>query len=126
MKRPPYTTEPLVGSERKAGLRELLFGHLAAEAYYEAHRDDNGVYILWMEFSRFGQLSAYPCVLAERDQEPLVFTSYGRNTGSTENDELFRRWQELVTPESFSRFRYSKLDKAAFHKIFRAYREGEA
>ena len=76
MKRPPYTTEPLVGNEKKAGIKELLLGHLAGDAYYEAHRDDNGVYILWMEFSRFGLLSAYPCVLAERDETPMVFRSY--------------------------------------------------
>lgn len=121
MKQPPYTTPPLVGGGEKPGLKQLLFGHLAAGAYYEAHRDDNGVYILWMEFSRFGRLLAYPCVLAERDREPLVFSRSGDGS-----DALLRRWEELITPESFPRFRFTRLDKAVFQKIFRAYREGNA
>lgn len=122
MKQPPYTTEPLVGSARRSGLRELLLGHLAADACYEAHRDDNGVYILWMEFSRFGTLRTYPCVIHERDAEPLVF-----GVGGAEGDSaFFARWQTLVTPESFSRFRWGKLEKSAFKRIYRAYRSGEA
>ena len=125
MKRPPYTTEPLVGNEKKAGIKELLLGHLAGDAYYEAHREDNGVYILWMEFSRFGLLSAYPCVLAERDETPMVFRSYDP-ADSGGNNAMFDRWRELVTPESFHSFRVNKLSKSAFQEIFRAYREGKA
>ena len=126
MRQPPYTVPPLVGPVQKKSLKTLLFGHLSADAYYEAHRDDNGVYILWMEFSRFGTLWAYPCVLAERDEKPLVFSSWSPGGDGSGNDVFFARWQELVTAESFPRFRYTKLDKAAFQKIFRSYKAGTA
>ena len=121
MKQPAYTTEPLV-DERRRSIRSLLLGHLVPDAYYEGHRDDNGVYILWMEYPHFGKLWAYPCVLAEKDEEPLVFSA-----GSSENDVLFRRWQELVTPESFAAgYSWNRLDKRSFRSIYRAYRNGEA
>lgn len=123
MKQPPYTTPPLAGkSAQKLTLRQMLLGHLASDAYYEAHRNDNGVYLLWMEFSRFGRLLCYPCVLAERDGEPLVFRP-GDDGG---NRALLDRWNELVTPETFETFRFAPLKKEAFGKIYAAYRRGEA
>ncbi len=123
MKQPSYTVPPLMGPDAapRFSLRRFLLGDMASGAYYEAHREDNSVYILWMEFSRFGKLLAYPCVLKERDSEALVFRA-----GGEENDALLARWNELVSPESFAGFRCSPLKKDEFRRIFTAYRAGEA
>ena len=123
MKQPPFTAAPLMGAEsRSFSLRKLLTGHLSSDAYYEAHREDNGVYILWMEFSRFGTLYAYPCVLREQGREPLVF----RAAREEDNRALLDRWNELVTAESFSAFRPGVLKKSDFQRIYDAYKKGSA
>ncbi len=112
-----------MGSEesKKFSLRRFLLGDMASGMYYEAHREDNGVYILWMEFSRFGRLLAYPCVLQEKDSEALVF----RSGFAEENEALMARWNELVTPESFAGFRCTSLKKDDFRRIFTAFRTGQ-
>lgn len=123
MKQPSYTVPPLMGPEasKKFSLRRFLLGDMSSGMYYEAHREDNGVYILWMEYSRFGKLLAYPCVLQERDGEALVF----RSGGAEENEALMERWNELVTPETFPSFRCSSLKKDEFRRIFSAFRTGQ-
>ncbi|MGM9670395.1 MAG: hypothetical protein ACI3XD_02320 [Oscillospiraceae bacterium] len=127
MKEIPYTTAPLVGTDgQKSSLRQLLFGNLAGNQYYEAHSEESGVYILWMEFSRFGQLRAYPCVLHERDHEPLVFMPFSDPESDDRNRALLERWEALVTPERFQSAGISALGKDAFQKIYRAYRNGQA
>lgn len=127
MKEIPYTAMPLVGAEeQKNGLRQRLLGNLAGSRYYEAHSADNGIYILWMEFSRFGQLRAYPCVLQERDSEPLVFQPYAGSETDDRNQVLLKRWTELVTPARFPPTCISGLEKDAFQRIYRAYRNGQA
>lgn len=127
MKEIPYTTAPLVGADgQKSSLRQRLFGNLGGSAYYEAHTEDNGVYILWMEFARFGQLRAYPCVLHERDCEPLVFMPFSDPESDDRNRALLERWEALVTPERFQSVGISSLKKEAFQKIYRAYRNGQA
>lgn len=119
MKQPPYTVQPLVGAtHRSGGIRALLLGHVAASTYYEAHRDDNRVYLLWMEFSRFGQTYAYPCVLHEREAEPMVF----RPASDEQNTALMERWNELVTGK-FERYRFSVLEKKSFQSIYRKFKE---
>jgi len=123
MKAPDYTAPPLVGPDSgKTSFRQMLTGHLSSEAYYEAHRDDNGVYILWMEFSRFGRLYAYPCVLQEMDGATYVF----RSGSAADNEKLIGRWNELVTKDSFARFTFQTLKKKEFNSIYSAYRHGEA
>ncbi len=124
MKQPSCTVPPLMGPDasKKFSLRRFLLGDMASGTYYEAHREDNGVYILWMEFSRFGRLLAYPCVLQEREGRTLVF----RSGGAEENDALLERWNELVTPDTFPRFRCTPLKKDDFRRIFAAYRTGQA
>lgn len=127
MKDIPYTAAPLVGAGgQKSSFRQRLFGNLAGSQYYEAHSDESGIYILWMEFSRFGQLRAYPCVLHERDSEPLVFYPYTVAEQDERNQALLERWTELVTPERFPPVCISSLEKDAFQKIYRAYRNGQA
>lgn len=126
MKEIPYTAAPLVGVDgEKNSWRQRLFGNLAGSRYYEAHSDESGVYILWMEFSRFGQLRAYPCVLHERDCGPLVFQPYAASEPDDGNQALLERWTELVTPERFPPSCISSLEKDAFQKIYRAYRNGQ-
>lgn len=127
MKEIPYTTAPLVGADgQKSSLRQRLFGNLGGSAYYEAHTEDNGVYILWMEFSRFGQLRAYPCVVHERDHEPLVFMPFSDSESDDRNRALLERWESLVTPERFQSSCISSLKKETFQRIYRAYRNGQA
>lgn len=127
MKEIPYTADPLVGANgQQSSLRQRLFGNLGGSAYYEAHTEDGGVYILWMEFSRFGQLRAYPCVLHERDCEPLVFQPYADVAQEDQNQALLARWAELVTQEQFPPSCIFSLKKEAFQKIYRAYRSGQA
>lgn len=127
MKEIPYTAAPLVGAEKqKNSLRQRLFGNLAGSRYYEALSSENGAYILWMEFSRFGELRAYPCVLHERDRAPLVFQPYAASEPDDGNRALLERWTELVTTECFPSSCISELGKDAFQKIYRAYRNGQA
>ena len=79
-----------------------------------------------MEFSRFGQLRAYPCVLHEQDHEPLVFMPFSDPESDDRNQVLLERWETLVTPERFPPACISALGKDAFQKIYRAYRNGQA
>ena len=116
MKDAPNTTPPIVAKQNKeGGFRRLLFGHAAADAYYEALDRENRYY-LWMEFSRFGSLRAYPCVLQDGDKT-LVFRPYG------DNDDFLKRWQALVTAEVIRTMQITELTKADFQRIYRGYRE---
>jgi hypothetical protein len=119
MKQPPYTVAPLMGAKAGTGLRSLLLGHLSGSHYYEAHCQAEGLYLLWMEFSRFGALWAYPCVLDEKDGEPLVFCP----GNDEENTRLLERWNELVTAATFARFSVLTLQKADFQKIYRSFKK---
>jgi hypothetical protein len=119
MKQPPYTVAPLVGAKSGTSLRSLLLGHLSGSHYYEAHYQAEGLYLLWMEFSRFGALWAYPCVLDEKDGDPLVFCP-----GNDEkNTRLLERWNELITAPAFARFSVLPLQKAEFQKIYRSFQD---
>ena len=79
-----------------------------------------------MEFSRFGTLWAYPCVLRERGHAPLVYRARAPEDDAG-NAALLARWAALASPETFAAdYRVSVLEKEAFQKIYRAYKIGEA
>ena len=114
----PFTTEPIVAKQNTSGgLKRLLFGHAASGAYYEA-LDDAGRWYLWMEFSRFGSLRAYPCVLKDGD-ETLRYRPYG------DNEAFFDRWQTLVTHQTVHTLRITEHTKAEFQKIYQSFRDNE-
>ena len=116
MKDAPFTTEPIVARQAPSGgLKQLLFGHAAAAAYYEA-LDDAGRWYLWTEFSRFGQLRAYPCVLKD-GSETLRYRPYG------DNESFFERWQALVTEQTIRTLHITEHTKAEFQTIYRSYLE---
>ena len=118
MKDAPNTTPPIVGRQNtEGGFKRLLFGHAAADAYYEALDRENRYY-LWMEFSRFGSLRAYPCVLQAGD-ETLAFLPYGDNAA------FLARWEALMTPENLQTLQITELTKADFQRIYRAYRSAD-
>lgn len=117
MKDAPFTTPPIVAKQADSGaLRRMLFGHAASGAYYEA-LDAAGRYLLWMEFSRFGSVRAYPCVMTDGD-ETLVYRPYGDG-----NDVLLERWQAVVTEDAVHKLQITELTKADFKRIYQSYRE---
>lgn len=115
MKDAPNTTPPIVGKQNTAGgLKRMLFGHAAASAYYEAH-DAAGRWYLWMEFSRFGSLRAYPCAVRE-GEETEAFHPYGDNAA------FLARWEALLTQENIRTLQITELTKDDFQKIYRGMR----
>ena len=119
MKEAPYTTPPIVAKQNEAGgWKRLLFGHTAADAYYEA-LDIAGRWYLWMEFSRFGSLRAYPCALSD-GEETTAYRPYGDNAGFLE------RWESLLTPDTIQTLKITELTKADFQRIYRGIREAES
>ena len=115
MKDAPFTTPPIVAKQNDSGgWKRMLFGHAVSDAYYEA-LDPEGRYYLWMEFSRFGTLRAYPCVLKDGG-ETLVYHPYG------DNGAFLERWQTLVTEKAVHALQITELTKADFQRIYRSYR----
>ena len=115
MKDAPNTTPPIVGRQKTAGgLRRMLLGHADADMYYEA-LDAAGRWYLWMEFSRFGRLRAYPCAVRE-EGAVLAFRPYGDNAA------FLARWEALLTPENLRTLQITELNKADFQRIYRAHR----
>ena len=113
MKDAPNTTPPIVAAQNRTWKRMLL-GHAAASAYYEA-LDPEGRWYLWMEFSRFGTVRAYPCALTD-GEETLVFRPYG------DNSDFLRRWEALITEDAVHTLQITELSKADFQNIYRSYR----
>ena len=114
MKQAPDTTAPIVAKQNAGGWKRLLFGHAAAGAYYEA-LDAAGRWYLWMEFSRFGSLRAYPCAVREGD-ETEAFHPYGDNAA------FLTRWEALLSPENIRTLQIAELTKEDFQRIYRAQR----
>ena len=117
MKDAPDTLPPIVAKQSEGGaLKRMLFGHAAADAYFEA-LDAEGHWYLWTEFSRFGIVRAYPCVLRDGDTT-LVYHPY-----APDNSTLLECWKGLVTVESVHTLQIKELSKADFKRIYRSYRE---
>ena len=121
MKQPSNTVPPLVGEpNERSSFRSLFRPQHRRDAYYEATDRRGELYLLWMECPRFGVRMAYPCVLHEGENEPMVF-----NTGTAEADarnaELIRRWDALDLNSRIEELEIRTLEKAAFRKKYQEY-----
>ena len=125
MKQLSFTSAPLAGEPGpvKSSFKDLLLGARRREKFYEARHRENTFYLLWMESPRMGALTAFPCVLAEKDRAPMVFDP-GRNSAADQNNEAFlRRWDELSLPERREELIIRPLEEGEFHTLFRRYRD---
>lgn len=124
MKQPSYTAAPIVGEpEPVFSLKTLFAGHRRSTRYYEAS-DEEGIYLLWMEYTRFGTLLAYPCVLAEADSEPLFFDTSANPMAEDNNIRLLSRWEALNLPDRKDSLEIRPLKEKEFRELYRKYRAG--
>ena len=85
MNQPKYTAAPIVCEpESPFSLKSLFMGHRRSTRYYEAADSGGTLYLLWMEYSRFGVLMAYPCALSEAGGESLFFDTSSDPAPSSE------------------------------------------
>ena len=121
MKQPSDTVPPLVGDpSRRRSILELFRPEHRRDAFYEGQERGGGLYLLWMECSRFGVLMAYPCVLREEGAEPMVFAS-GAEDESEQNAALIRRWEELDVSGMADRLEITPLDQQEFKKRYKSF-----
>lgn len=119
MKAHENTAEPIVAAKRKRfRLKTLLIGQRTADAYYEATEPETGLYLLWIEGIRGRRLRAYPCILREGDNEPLVYRSDFTPESEREIKELVARWEALELPARTDRLEIRTLEKAEFREKF--------
>ena len=127
MKQPKNTAAPIVGREENPfSLKSLFAGHRNSARYYEASDSENTLYLLWMEYSRFGVLLSYPCVLSEGEGETLAFDTSVGPAAEAKNERLAARWDALSLPDRKDSLRIRELPEKEFKTIYRKYRTGNA
>ena len=125
MKQPSYTAAPIVGEpESPFSLKSLFVGHRRSMRYYEARDGENPVYLLWMEYTRFGVLLAYPCVLAEEGAEVMFFDTSANPMAGENNERMLSRWEALNLPDRKERLAIRPLKEKEFRELYRKYRSG--
>ena len=73
-----------------------------------------------MECTRFGVLMAYPCVLAEAGEEPMIFDTSGIAAAEA-NDRLLERWEALAFPDRRDELSIRQLEEKEFRALYRQY-----
>ena len=127
MNQPKYTAAPIVCEpEGPFSLKSLFMGHRRSTRYYEAADSGGGLYLLWMEYSRFGVLMAYPCALSEAGGEPLFFDTSPDPAAGEKNDRLTERWNALSLPDKKDSLTIRRLSEKDFKEAFRRFREAHA
>ena len=125
MKQPKYTAAPIAGEpEGPFSLKSLFVGHRRSTRYYEATDSDNKLYLLWMEYNRFGVLLAYPCVLAEAEGETLFFDTSADPAAGEKNERLAARWDALSLPDRKDSLQIRTLKEKEVRAAFRKDRAG--
>ena len=127
MKQPSFTAAPIAGEPDNAfSLKSLFTGHRRSTRYYEARHRENALYLLWMEYTRFGVLLAYPCVLAEPDREAMFFDTSANPMAEENNAHFLARWDALDLPEKRDSLDIRSLKEKEFRELYRKYRSGGA
>ena len=126
MKQPSFTAAPIAGEpEPVFSIKSLFTGHRRSMRYYEARDAEQTLYLLWMEYTRFGVLLAYPCVLAEADSEPMFFDTSANPMAQEINARLVARWESLSLPDRRESLEIRTLTEKEFREIYRQYRSGK-
>ena len=122
MKKPSYTSAPISGEpERRSWLKDVFAGHRRSGRYFEGRDQANGAYLMWMEYSRFGMIMAYPCVLAREGEETLVFDTSPNTAAEENNARLLEAWEALALPERKEALEISPMEEKAFRAAYRKY-----
>lgn len=126
MKQPKYTSAPIAGvPENPFSLKTLFVGHRRSSRFYEATDSENTLYLLWVEFTWFGVLLAYPCVLSEAEGETMFFDN-SAYPDEEKNARLLARWDALSLPDRKDSLNIRELKKKEFKALYRKYRAGNA
>ena len=127
MKQPKYTSAPIAGvPENPFSLKTLFVGHRRSSRFYEAADSENTLYLLWMEYTRFGVLLAYPCVLSEAEGETMIFDTSVDPGAEEKNERMLARWEALSLPDRKDSLNIRELKEKEFKALFRKYRAGNA
>ena len=119
------TQSRFVRSFAAGNVREQSNGE-SAYAYFTDRIRENALYLLWMEYTRFGVLLAYPCVLSEPDREAMFFDTSANPMAEENNACFLARWEALDLPEKRDSLDIRSLKEKEFRELYRKYRSGSA
>ena len=92
--------------------------------HYIARHVYKDITIMWMEERYAGKMYAFPCLILEKDRlyhfaNKRVFADH-----KDRNEELVRRWIEIVTPENIhTEFKVEELEEFEFSDRYRKLRD---
>ena len=70
-----------------------------------------GITIMWMEEKYGGKIHAFPCLILEEDRLYHFANKRVDREHRSRNEELIKRWREIVTPENIYRLCSEELEE---------------
>ena len=123
MKKPSYTSAPISGEpEKRSWLKNLFAGHRRSAQYFQGRDEANGAYLMWMEYSQFGVIMAYPCVLAREGETVLVFDTSSNAAAEENNARLMEAWEALALPDRKEALAIFPMEEKDFRAAYQKYR----
>lgn len=119
-----HFTQPLVNEvKKKKRVAGFFLGDWRRTCYYEARHRQRDLYLLWIEGSRFGKVTCYPCII--RDMDKLYAYENGNMTVNLENnDYLVQLWNDVVDADRIKTdYDVKELDAKEFNSTFRKYQK---
>lgn len=122
-----FVTPALMNEKKRPkGIRGLFSKPELQDAFYQARHRERDLLLAWIEGNRLGSVHTFPCILQE-DGVLYVFESVRGKACRQRQEEMLRRWNEVITPETAREdFEVTRLTETEFDLFYAQYRRQDS